>query len=104
LADDGRSFWDLADPVIPNATQDTSASAIAASGWLKHHRWAETGENLLTCLLESSLVAAQKPGLLNYATAYKRKGRGIHCATVWGDFFLLSGLQQRAKRESASWI
>jgi len=104
LPDDGRSFWDLADPDIPNATRDTSASAVAASGWTKHHRWAETGKNLLSRLMESSLVARQEPGLLGHATAYKMQGRGVHSATVWGDFFFFSALQQKAEQASTVWM
>jgi unsaturated chondroitin disaccharide hydrolase len=93
LPPDGLSYWDLSDPDIPNAIRDSSASAIAASGWLlMKDEWHDSGKALLNKIAAYTLEAAHSNGILSYATAYKTQGRGIQGSTVWGDYFFLRGL------------
>lgn len=94
LPPNGQSYWDLCDPSIPAADPDTSATAIAASGWLSMDgRWPDLGKRLLEGLAASQLNA-EAQGILSNSTAYKMQGRGVRGATTWGDYFLLQGLQK----------
>ena len=93
LPADGRCYWDLGDPAIPDAVRDTSAAAIAADGWLKMEgEWPAIGRQVIEALADGSLTPPDEDGVLAGATAYKTQGRGVMGATVWGDYYFLHGL------------
>lgn len=93
LPADGRSYWDLCEPLAPETVRDASASSIAAAGWLKMRgEWPSIGSRLLRTLADNSLVVGNAEGILGNATAYKTKQQGLHGATVWGDYYFMQGL------------
>lgn len=101
LPTDGRPYWDLCDPAIPETVRDTSAATIAAAGWLKMPGdWPSIGRRLIKAVAATSLTTESAGGIVADATAYKTQGRGIQGATVWGDYFLLRGLIE----EDEAWL
>jgi len=93
LPEDGRAYWDLADPAIPACTRDSSASAIMACGWLKMGGdWPMVGRRLIETLANRSLTENGCDGILSHGTAHKVQGRGLEQTTVWGDYFFMQGL------------
>ncbi len=85
--------WDFDAP--PGGPLDASAGAIAASALLDLGR-DEDARRLLQALVDNCLGREEGDGVLEHCCYRQPLGRGLDCATVWGDFFLLDALTHAA--------
>jgi len=112
---DGLVYHDLDAPDVPDVPKDTSAQAIAAGGLLtlaegypgeESSPWRAAAERLWSPLLEQCLVdidsgALPPRGLLGRGCKSQRKGQGVVSEIVFGDYYLLEGLQRWLKGRGA---
>jgi len=94
------AFWDFDDPEIPNASLDTSATAIAAASLLKlsalsrdermRRRWRDAAEATVRELVEHHLG---KEGGLWDGCFNKRIGLATRHELIWGTYYLFEALQ-----------
>ena len=111
LPSDGVPFWDLVYTDGSDAPRDSSAAAIAASGFLelslvdpdpaRAARAREAAE-----MLASDLIAGYAPrpadssdALLRHSVYDLPKENGVDEGTLWGDYFYLEVLTRLAKPE-----
>jgi unsaturated chondroitin disaccharide hydrolase len=81
--------WDFDAP--EGGPRDASAAAIVASALLELG-WDSEALRLLEALSASCLNRGDSDGALLHCCYRQPVGLGLHCATVWGDFFLLDAL------------
>jgi unsaturated chondroitin disaccharide hydrolase len=99
LPDDLVPPWDFDAPSsdrlkpVTAVRRDASAGAIAASALLELG-WEEDARRLLDALAASCLNPGDADGVLLHCCYRQPIGRGLVCATVWGDFFLLDALER----------
>lgn len=96
-------YWDFDDPAIPAAPRDSSAAAIAASGFLDLARlspdpalaaeWVARGLALLDALARDYLVTEESHrGILKHGCYSKPQGEGVDSAVLFGDFYFIEAL------------
>jgi unsaturated chondroitin disaccharide hydrolase len=81
--------WDFDAPA--GGPLDASAGAIAASALLELG-WDDDARRLVDALVTDCLNPDDSDGVLLHCCYRQPIGRGLDCATVWGDFFLLDAL------------
>src|SRR5439155_7932655 len=81
--------WDFDAPA--GGPRDASAGAIVASALLDLGD-SEIALELLHALVATCLNRGDEDGLLLHCCYRHPLGRGLDCATAWGDFFLLDAL------------
>ena len=81
--------WDFDAPA--GGPRDASADAIVASALLDLGD-SEIALELLHALVATCLNRGDEDGLLLHCCYRHPLGRGLDCATAWGDFFLLDAL------------
>jgi unsaturated chondroitin disaccharide hydrolase len=91
LPDDLVPPWDFGAPA--GGPHDASAGAIAASGLLELG-WEDDARRLFDALVATCLNPGDADGVLLHCCYRHPLGRGLDCATVWGDFFLLDALKR----------
>jgi len=98
LPADGIPFYDMFDPNIPNVPKDTSASAIACSGWDRYQHITNTlqarnfklmSESIKDSLVKMYLQSEDKDGLLKDGCYFKTVNLGVNESLIWGDYFFL---------------
>jgi unsaturated chondroitin disaccharide hydrolase len=95
---DRVAFWDFDDPAIPDATRDTSATAIVAASLLKlaalspteaARRYREAAEATAGALVQHHLGA---DGMLRDGCYNKRLGLATRHELIWGSYYLYEAL------------
>jgi unsaturated chondroitin disaccharide hydrolase len=86
--------WDFDAPA--GCPRDASAGAIAASALLDLG-WEDEAQRLLDALVKTCLNPGETDGVLLHCCYRHPISRGLDCATVWGDFFLLDALLHAAE-------
>ena len=93
---DNYFIWDLDMPLDVNTTYDSSSAVIVADGFLhikENKGFYDSGKAIISYLLKNFIANDQNHGILPNCTAYYNDGVGIHEATVWGDYYLLSSIR-----------
>ncbi len=113
LPSDGVPFWDLVYGDDSTAPRDSSAGAIAASGFLElarvdtdPDRVARAEEAARTLLIDLAAGYAPEPpdssdALLLHGVYDFPKTRGVDEGTLWGDYFYLEAL---TRLERPEWV
>lgn len=102
---DGVPPWDFNAPVESRKLLDTSAAAIAASGFLrlsrllhdpsKGHFYWSVGVRILRTLCEKYLAKGDPKweGILKGGVYHVHKGLGVDESVMWGEFFFVEALE-----------
>ncbi len=108
---DGVAYWDLAFNDNSGEEKDSSASAIAACGFLEMSRWLlDTAKKKHYQNAAESTVKAlathytthnipESNALLMHGVYSKPGGAGVDEANLWGDYFYLEALMRLARPE-----
>jgi unsaturated chondroitin disaccharide hydrolase len=102
--------WDFNAPSDSRKQVDTSAAAIAASGFLrlcrmvpdhvKGHFYWTTGVRILRTLCEDYLGDGDPDweGILKGGVYHNNKGIGVNESVIWGDYFFVEALEQALRK------
>lgn len=102
---DGVPPWDFTAPVESRRVLDTSAAAIAASGFLrlcrmvhdpmKGHLYWSTGLQILRTLCQKHLAKSDKQweGILKGGLYHIHKELGVDESVMWGEYFFVEALE-----------
>lgn len=100
--------WDFDDPAVPDTLRDSSAAAIAASGFLTiaatakdaltANRWRERALSILDVLCANFLAReASYHGLLKHGVYSKPHNVGLDSAVMFGDYYFVESLMKVVK-------
>lgn len=105
LPDSGVAPWDFDAPATPDRPDDSSASAIAASGlWqlaglvnepARAERYRRAALRILDALCTDRFLSWNDPdweGVLKHGVYHIHKGLGVDESVMWGEFFFLEAV------------
>ena len=90
--DDKVPYWDFMAPVFPGTVRDTSAAAVACSGWVRFcarttPAYARTMRKAGDASIPYPRITCSQSindGILSEGCAYKNQGLGVNESTIWG--------------------
>jgi len=100
LPSDNVPFWDFHEKMKPDSIRDTSAAAIACSGFLTIYRntgekyYQEKAKELIESLILNYFAEADRDGIITHGCFYKQKNWGLNESLMWGDYFFIESLIQ----------